>query len=100
VLDNPSREANPRPGFFLDLSAVYNVSIEYVFHGTGEMFHDPKTRLPREEFKEIHNIDSLEKLFWLMNHSSMFKNSLLAYAAQYFLEHEALIKKNIEREKI
>ncbi|HLP59785.1 MAG TPA: hypothetical protein VK186_13175 [Candidatus Deferrimicrobium sp.] len=93
-------KANPGPGFFLDLSDLYNVSIEYVFHGAGEMFYDPKTRLPREEFKEVHNIDSPEKLVWLMNHSSLFKNSLLAYSAQYFLEHEGIIKKSMERENM
>jgi transcriptional regulator with XRE-family HTH domain len=94
-----SGKANPGPGFFLDLSDVYNVSIEYVFHGEGEMFYDPKTRLPRAEFKDIDDIDSPEKLFWLMNHSSMAKNSLLGYAARFYLENETIIKKSFRGDK-
>ncbi|MCX6578600.1 MAG: helix-turn-helix transcriptional regulator [Candidatus Aminicenantes bacterium] len=93
-----SGKANPGPGFFLDLSDVYNVSIEYAFHGEGEMFYDPKTRLPRAEFKDIDDIDSMEKLFWLMNHSSMVKNSLLGYAARFYLENETIIKKSMQRD--
>ncbi len=93
-------KANPGPGFFLDLSAVYDVSIEYVFHGNGEMFYDPKTRLPRTEFKDIGEIDSLEKLFWLMNCSAMFKNTMLGYAAKFFMENETIIKKNLRKDDI
>ncbi|MDQ1350418.1 MAG: Helix-turn-helix protein [Acidobacteriota bacterium] len=92
-------KANPGPGFFLDLSAAYNVSIEYVFHGEGEMFYDPRTRFPRAEFKDVNDIDSPEKLFWLMNRSSMFKNSLLGYAARFYLENEAIIKKNFRKDE-
>ncbi len=91
-------KANPGPGFFLDLSVVYDVSIEYVFHGDGEMFYDPKTRLPRAEFKDIGEIDSPEKLFWLMNRSAMFKNTMLGYAAKFYMENETIIKKAIRKD--
>jgi transcriptional regulator with XRE-family HTH domain len=93
-----SGKANPGPGFFLDLSDVYNVSIEYVFHGKGEMFYDPRTRLLRAEFKDFNDIDSPEKLFWLMNHSAMFRNTILGYAAMFYLEHEAIIKKSFRED--
>jgi transcriptional regulator with XRE-family HTH domain len=94
-----SGKANPGPIFFLDLSDVYNVSIEYIFHGEGEMFYDPRTRLPRNEFKDVTDIDSPEKLFWLMNHSSMFKNTILGYSARFYLENEALIKKSLRKDE-
>jgi transcriptional regulator with XRE-family HTH domain len=94
-----SGKANPGPVFFLDLSGVYNVSIEFIFHGEGEMFYDPGTKLPRNELKDIKDIDSLEKLFWLMNQSSMFRNTVLGYAARFYLENEALIKKSFREDK-
>ncbi|MDQ1351685.1 MAG: hypothetical protein QG657_1990 [Acidobacteriota bacterium] len=91
-------KANPGPGFFLDISDVYNVSIEYVFHGNGEMFYDPRTRPPRAEFKDVNDIDSPEKLFWLMNRSAMFRNTILGYAAMFYIEHEAIIKKSLRED--
>jgi transcriptional regulator with XRE-family HTH domain len=93
-----SGKANPGPGFFLDLSDVYNVSIEYVFHGEGEMFYDPTKKLPRTEFKDVNDIDTPEKLFWLMNQSSMFKHTLLGYAAKFYLENKALVKKSFRED--
>ncbi|MDQ1353037.1 MAG: Helix-turn-helix protein [Acidobacteriota bacterium] len=92
-------KANPGPGFFLGLSDAYNVSIEYIFHGEVEMFYDSKTRLPSKEFKNVNDIDSPEKLFWLMNRSSMFRNTILGYAARFYLENEATIKKNFRKEE-
>lgn len=91
-------KANPGPGFFLDLSVVYNISIEYIFHGEGEMFYDQDTRLPRAEFKAIHEIDSMEKLFWVMNQSFTFKHTLLGFASRYYLENEAIIKKSMKKD--
>ncbi|MDQ1353038.1 MAG: hypothetical protein QG657_3344, partial [Acidobacteriota bacterium] len=46
----------------------------------------------------VNDIDSPEKLFWLMNRSSMFRNTILGYAAQFYLENEATIKKSFRED--
>jgi len=88
---------NPGVGIFLQISLVYNVSMDYLFHGTGDMFLNPKIKIDKDKRDYIEDIDSVEDLIWLFEHSKFFKDSIMGYAGKFKYENEVLIKKSIER---
>ena len=91
-------KANPGPEFFLKLAYEYNVNPNYLFLGVGRMFLDQDLKIHEEEFNLVGgDIDSLEKLFWVIHHSPYFRNALLSYASRMFLENEAIIIKSIQQ---
>jgi transcriptional regulator with XRE-family HTH domain len=93
-----SGKANPGPEFFLKMVYEYNVNPNYLFLGLGDMFFGPERILRTEEFDmENGHVDSVEKLFWMMENSPYFKNNILSYASRFFLENEEFLKKSIEK---
>ncbi|HLP58624.1 MAG TPA: helix-turn-helix transcriptional regulator, partial [Candidatus Deferrimicrobium sp.] len=91
-------KANPGPEFFLKLVYDYNVNPNYLFLGTGEMFLGSESTIKAEEFDlERGNIDSPEKLLWIMDHSSFFRNTILSQASRIYIENENLIKRNMQK---
>lgn len=91
-------KANPGPEFFLKLVYDYNVNPNYLFLGTGEMFLGSESTIKAEEFDlERGNIDSPEKLLWIMDHSSFFKNTILSQASRIYIENVNLIKRNMQK---
>jgi transcriptional regulator with XRE-family HTH domain len=88
---------NPGVWIFLQISSVYNVSLDYLFHGTGHMFLDNKKNSDKDKRDYIEDIDSVEDLLWLFEHSKFFKDSIMGYAGKFKYENDVLIKKSIER---
>lgn len=95
-----SGKANPGPEFFLNMVYEFNVNPNYLFLNTGEMFLGPERIMKAEEFTlDQGNVDSIEKLLWLMDKSSFYKNCILAQAARIYIENEEIIKKDMLRNK-
>ncbi len=95
-----SAHAKPGPEFFITFSRTYNVSLEYLHLGRGDMFYDQKNQIPsEEEYTLEQDIDSIEHLVWLMKLSPMFKNAILVYAAQFVMDNERYIKNSLEKAK-
>jgi transcriptional regulator with XRE-family HTH domain len=94
-----SGKANPGPGFFLRLSRQYNVSIEYLFHGRGEMFYDSKQNIIEKEFSLDEEVDSIDHLLWLMKQSPLIKNSIFCYASKFVAENEDFIRRSLAKAK-
>lgn len=92
--------ANPGPEFFLKLSNEHNVSMDYLFHGIGNIILGSHQKIQEEEFDFEEDIYSIEKLVWLMNHSPFYKNTILSFASKFFLDNEGIIKKSIEKNKM
>jgi transcriptional regulator with XRE-family HTH domain len=97
-----SGNSNASVDFLYHLSAKFKISLDYLFHGTGEMFlqaipQPPEPAPPGKDF--INDIETLDDLVWLTEHSPMFKNTLMGFAAKYFYENENNIKRNIEKSK-
>ena len=88
---------NPGVWIFFQVSLVYNVSMDYLFHGTGHMFLNQKINNDNDNRKYIEDIDSVEDLLWLFEHSKFFKDSIMGYAGKFKYENDVLIKKSIER---
>jgi len=82
-------KSNPSTDFHLRLSDLYNISVEYIFHGRGKMFYDEE-KPKEEEFDLSADVDSLEKLMWLAKNSHYFKMGMLLQATKFLhtdMEH-------------
>ncbi len=90
-----SGNGNPGVGFFFKLSMTYNVSLDYLFLGTGEIFKNRESRKkPGKEF--IDTIDTFDDMQWLMENSPMFRNTMIGFSNKFLYENEEIIKINIK----
>jgi transcriptional regulator with XRE-family HTH domain len=86
---------NPTSILLDKLVTNYRVSLDYLFTGKGGMFlQDDKA--PRTDKVSVTSIDSLDDLILVAQRSTMFRNTVLGYAATYFHTNEAYIRKNME----
>jgi transcriptional regulator with XRE-family HTH domain len=88
---------NPGVRIFFQISFVYNVSMDYLFHGTPPMFLNPKINIDKDKREYIEDIESVEDLVWLFERSKFFKDSIMGYAGKFKYENDVLIKKSIDR---
>lgn len=93
-----SGKASPNTDFHIKLSNLYNISVEYIIHGRGDMFYDHgKTKEKPFDFKS--DVDTLEKLHWLLENSGYFRTSIMTYASKIIIEEEKVIKQSIKKSK-
>ena len=91
--------AKPGPDFFLKLSRILKIRVEYIFHGTGNIFYSNNElidTMESEPFDFSEDMDSPEKLLWLMEQSTYFKITVLSLAGKFILDDEEAIKKSIK----
>ncbi len=89
-------KAKPGPPFFHRLSCEYRVSISHLFYGTGSVYLRGECGDAPGEREDVEQIEEVEDLIWVMEHSRLFRDHIMGYASRFYLEHEAVIKKNIE----
>ena len=83
------------------LSEKFNINIEYLVNGRGEMFYtsEPGKTAPGKDDTEYvfdSDIDSIEKLVFMMRKSTYFRLSILQSASEFFMNKEDLIRKNMD----
>ena len=97
LCDIENGRANPGPEFFVRLVKHYNINLNYLFLGSGNM----KASLDRvqniQDVKIGKEIDSIEELAWLMQHSKFFKNSILAQANSLINKETELIASSLKK---
>jgi len=91
--------ASPGFEFFLNLTTAYNVGLDYLVRGEGEMFRADSVKNEEESGEFPSGIESLKDLSWFLNRSSLFKNSIMGMAQRFYYESEKTIKKNIDQLK-
>ena len=92
------RRTNPSIALLFDLSRHYHISLDYLLHGTGDMF------LPSEDSEISSRFDSpdfnnIDYVVWLMRNSSFAKNHILGLVERFYFDNEEFIKKNLSRSK-
>lgn len=94
-------KANPSFEFFYSLSYYYNVSLNYLFHGIGPMFLSEGSiqMSPRNQDDYPNDLTSIHDLTWLMENSPLFRDNIMGFAAKFFYDNDAIIKKNIKTHK-
>ncbi len=86
-------KSKPQVNVFYKISEAYNVSLDYLFHGRGDMFVDEKPGTA-EHFPD--GIANIVDIIWLMKHSQMFKDTVMGFCSKYFYENEDILKKSIK----
>jgi len=88
---------NPKISFFIKLSKVFGVNLDYIITGTGPLYAN------RIESKKnpllMEDVIDIDDLFLLVQNSTLFKNTLLSFSAKFFMDNETIIKKNIKNLK-
>jgi len=89
---------SPKFEFLFKIAVQYNVSPDYLFFGTEPMIinHKRKSTAGKKEKQSITAIDTTEDLLWLIDNSTLFRDTIMGYSAKFHLENEDIIKKNIE----
>lgn len=88
---------NPGVGFFHRLAKTHNISLDYLFYGTGEMFKAKLRRTPEKEKEFVNDIQNVNDLLWLLEHSSLFRNTIIGFGEKFLYENEDIIKRNIKK---
>ncbi len=94
-----SGKSNPSAFFVYKLSLVYNISVEYIFHGRGKMIYEPDSKFSEEVYDFTSDVDTLEKLFWLAKNSPYFKVEMFRHATKFTITEEDVIKSSIKRSR-
>ena len=90
-------KSNPSTDFHLKLSELYNFSVEYIFHGRGKMFYEDDGKITETAFDFKTDVDTLDKMIWLLRNSPYFKNMMLGYASKFIHQEEDVIKSSIAK---
>ena len=74
--------ANPTFEFFHELASKYNVSMDYLFYGKGDMIY--KRKMPMDGETEIRDaIDTMDDLYWYLEHSELFRHCIMGDAIRF-----------------
>lgn len=87
-----SGNSKPGPDFFIKVATEYNVNLNYLLLGTGEMF-GAGNKIKTKEFEIENGIESMEEVIWLMENSKFFRNAVLSAANKIVIEEGEIIKK-------
>ena len=94
-----SGSKNPKLSFFFKLVTLYHVSLDYLFLGIGEptLQQDESTNdLNRQQ---VNDIRSIKDFYWFMEHSSIFRDTMMGQGAKFLYDNEDIIKRNIQKLK-
>lgn len=87
-----------KPGFdfFKNTLHHFNVNLHYLLTGQGEMFNQPGKKPVKEIKNPFTSIESGEELLWYMDHSLLFKHTVLGFATKFLYDNKPHIKSEIE----
>jgi transcriptional regulator with XRE-family HTH domain len=90
-------KTNPGFAFLHKISVHYQVSLDYLVHGIGDMFLPGSDREEQEikDFKPVFN--DIQDLVWLLKRSNYVKNTIMGYAVKFFIENEDTIRQEMMR---
>jgi transcriptional regulator with XRE-family HTH domain len=90
---------NPGPELFVRLASEYNVNLNYLFMGKGDMFGDTPLKIKKQEFDIYDDIDTLEKINWLYEKSVIFRGVLTSQANKILYQEREMIEKSLHKDK-
>jgi transcriptional regulator with XRE-family HTH domain len=91
-------KANPTYEFFYKLALKYNISMDYLFYGKGELFF--KRKLAVEENEGMRDsIDTNDDLLWFLEHSELFRMKIMVEAKRFLYDSEENIRRDIQHER-
>jgi len=91
--------SNPGPELFVRLASEYNVNMNYLFTGNGEMFSDAPLKIKKQEFDINEDIDTLEKINWLYEKSVVFRGMLISQVNKILYQEKEMIDHTLRKNK-
>lgn len=92
-----SGKRNPGYIFFYKLYKTFNINLNYLFTGEGEMLYPAKPEKHRQGKTFVEDIKTIDDLVWYMKHSQMFFHQVMGFAFKFKFDNEESIKKEIEK---
>jgi transcriptional regulator with XRE-family HTH domain len=90
---------NPGVSVFYKVADKYNVSLDYLIKGSGDMFIRDSPQSSGIHRQYVDKIESLDDLYWLLENSTFFRNVIMGIAFKLHYENEALIKSSLVKNK-
>lgn len=90
-------KGNPGHAFFFKFAYIFNVSLNYLFFGQGDMFLETDPKTGPVEKKRPEKIESITELVWFLEHSPMFYHNIIGFATKFKYENEEIITRDIEQ---
>ncbi len=91
---------NPGAEFFLKIAKKFNVSMDYLFLGVGEMFLKGEEKSGGSEAYDFKgDLDTVGKFVWLMENSPFFESTMMGHASRLLLHDEETIKASVEKQQ-
>ena len=85
-------KSTPSAELFLKITKTFNISLEYLFLGRGPLLY---SSFPTESFSFDSDVDSVEKLNWMMEKSKFFRTLILGSAQRIMLDEGDLVIKSL-----
>jgi len=89
------KKNNPGIAIYLNIAKIYNVSLDFLFTGTGDMFLSSTLSSQKSRKSHTGKIESMEDLIWYMENSPFFKNVMMGIAFKIHIENEDIIKRSL-----
>jgi transcriptional regulator with XRE-family HTH domain len=93
-----AENAKYKPGlrFYNNILQKYNVNLNYLLTGKGEMFNKTKETEEIPVKKLFGPIQSGDELIWYIKRSPLFMHTLMGFATRFLYENKMHIKIEIE----
>ncbi len=93
-----AENAKYKPGlrFYNNILQKYNVNLNYLLTGKGEMFNKTKETEEMPAKKLFGPIESGDELLWYIKRSPLFMHTLMGFATRFLYENKMHIKSEIE----
>jgi transcriptional regulator with XRE-family HTH domain len=96
--DIENGKGNPGHTFFFKFSFLFNVSLDFLFYGKGEMFLKLEKTPPGDQ-AFVEEIKTIDDLVWYMKNSPIFFHQIMAFAGKFAYENEEVLKRNIKKNR-
>jgi len=91
-------KSSPSIEVVLKITNIYNMSLEFLFLGRGEMLYISGLEKAPEKFTFDSSVTSREKLIWMLKKSDYFSILVMGSAAKVMLEQYDLILKTVSED--
>ena len=91
------KRGNPGIETILKIASRFNVNLNYLLLGEGEMFLPDKEEVLKKEKELKLDLENIDDLYRIMKRSSFVRNSVVGYAVKLCIDNEETIKKEIEK---
>ena len=99
ISETETGKNKPSPNLMLALLNIYNLNLNWLLTGEGEMFITDAEKLPQEKKNFGEHNDEIHELLWHLEHTLVVKLAVVGFFLEYMHQNEDIIKKSKEEHK-